>query len=411
MRYLILSDIHANATALEAALGAAKDRWDKVLCLGDVVGYGPDPNEVIDRVRELGAKTIRGNHDKAGSGIANADDFNPVARNVALWTRNQLRPENRVWLEELPTGPATVDGFSLVHGAHRDEDEYVFAPAQALDGLLDAPSPITFFGHTHLQGGFTLRDNKVGVLHFKPADGAPVSRLTIEPGTTYLLNPGSVGQPRDGDPRAAFAISDIPNNTVDFWRVPYDIEAVQKRIAGAADKQPIVRALNQQEAMEPGETPYREERRRLPMAFLAGAVIVILIFGAFLLLTQVMRSHDSPAVVKFPFGPAEQAYVPHIQFLDIQLAHATNFLNQDFTYVAGTVFNDGPHRVRGLEVTVEFHDPFQQVILRDSNQLIGSQDASLGAGQRRDFQVQMEHLPAQWDKQYPSIRVTGLALE
>jgi hypothetical protein len=163
--------------------------------------------------------------------------------------------------------------------------------------------------------------------------------------------------------------------------------------------------------MEPGETPYREERRRLPMAFLAGAVIVILIFGAFLLLTHVMRSHDSPAVVKFPFGPAEQAYVPHIQFLDIQLAHATNFLNQDFTYVAGTVFNDGPHRVRGLEVTVEFHDPFQQVILRDSNQLIGSQDASLGAGQRRDFQVQMEHLPAQWDKQYPSIRVTGLALE
>ncbi len=96
MRYLILSDIHANATALEAALEAAKGRWDKVLCLGDVVGYGPDPNEVIDKVRELGATTIRGNHDKAGSGIANADDFNPVARNVALWTRDQLRPENRV---------------------------------------------------------------------------------------------------------------------------------------------------------------------------------------------------------------------------------------------------------------------------------------------------------------------------
>jgi hypothetical protein len=115
--------------------------------------------------------------------------------------------------------------------------------------------------------------------------------------------------------------------------------------------------------------------------------------------------------VKFPFGPAEQAYAPHIQFLDIQLAHATNFLNQDFTYVAGTVFNDGPRKVRGLEVTVEFHDPFHQVILRDSNQLIGSKDAPLEPGQRRDFQVQMEHLPAEWDKQYPSIRVTGLALE
>jgi hypothetical protein len=146
MRYLILSDIHANVTALEAALEAAKGRWDKVLCLGDVVGYGPDPNEVIDRIRQLDALAIRGNHDKAGSGIANADDFNPVARNVALWTRDQLRPENQKWLEELPTGPVSVGGFSLVHGAFRDEDEYVFAPAQALEGLLDAPCRLPFSG-------------------------------------------------------------------------------------------------------------------------------------------------------------------------------------------------------------------------------------------------------------------------
>jgi predicted phosphodiesterase len=243
MRYLILSDIHANVTALDAALEAAKGRWDKALCLGDVVGYGPDPNEVIDSIRKLGALAIRGNHDKAGSGIANADDFNPVARNVALWTRDQLRPENRKWLEELPIGPATVEGFSLVHGAFRDEDEYVFAPAQALEGLLDAPSPITFFGHTHLQGGFTLRDNKVGVLHFKPAAESLSSTLVIEPGTTYLLNPGSVGQPRDGDARAAFAIADIANNTIEFWRVPYDIEAVQARMTAAGLPDPLVRRL------------------------------------------------------------------------------------------------------------------------------------------------------------------------
>jgi predicted phosphodiesterase len=244
MRYLILSDIHANVTALDAALEAAKGRWDKVLCLGDVVGYGPDPNEVIDCVRRLDALAIRGNHDKAGSGIANADDFNPVARNVALWTREQLRPENQKWLEELPTGPVSVGGFSLVHGAHRDEDEYVFAPAQALEGLLDAPSPITFFGHTHLQGGFTLRDNKVGVLHLKPAANTLSSSLVIEPGTTYLLNPGSVGQPRDGDARAAFAIADIANNSVEFWRVPYDIEAVQTRMTAAGLPDPLIRRLS-----------------------------------------------------------------------------------------------------------------------------------------------------------------------
>src|SRR5215469_15888816 len=136
MRHLILSDIHANLTALEAVLEAAKDKWDKAVCLGDVVGYGPDPNEVIDRVRSLNAVTIRGNHDKAGSGLANAEDFNPVARAVALWTREHLRPENREWLENLPTGPLQVNSFYMVHGAVHDEDEYVFAPAQALGSLL-----------------------------------------------------------------------------------------------------------------------------------------------------------------------------------------------------------------------------------------------------------------------------------
>jgi predicted phosphodiesterase len=244
MRYLILSDIHANLTALNAALDAAGGHWEKAICLGDIVGYGPDPNEVIDRVRELNALTIRGNHDKAGSGIANADDFNPVARSVALWTRSQLRPENREYLEKLPTGPVTINGFSLVHGAFRDEDEYVFAPAQALDSLLDAPSPVTFFGHTHLQGGFTLSEEKVGVLHFKPAGEEKFASLKIEPEITYLLNPGSIGQPRDGDTRAAFAISDLENKQVEFWRVPYDIEGVQKRMAAAGLPEALILRLS-----------------------------------------------------------------------------------------------------------------------------------------------------------------------
>lgn len=243
MRLLILSDIHANATALEAALAAAQGRWDRPLCLGDVVGYGPDPNEVVDRVRELGAVTIRGNHDKAGCGLEDPADFNPVARSAALWTREQLRPENREYLQKLPIGPLQVDGVSLVHGALHDEDEYVFAPAQAIDGLLDSPSAVTFFGHTHMQGGFCMQDNEVSVLHFRPAAGKQFTTLEIEEGTHYLLNPGSVGQPRDGDVRAAFAIADLDRHAVEFWRVPYDVESVQKRMLEAGLPESLVLRL------------------------------------------------------------------------------------------------------------------------------------------------------------------------
>lgn len=245
MRFLILSDIHANLTALEAALATAEGRWDKAVCLGDVVGYGPDPNEVIDRIRAISAMTIRGNHDKVACGLTSADDFNPIARAAILWTRQQLRPENREYIEKLPIGPASADGFSLVHGALRDEDAYVVAPAQALDSLLEAPSPVTFFGHTHLQGGFSLgADNEVHALRFKPADGEPFAKLEIKKGITYLLNPGSIGQPRDGDPRAAFAIGDLSRGEVEFWRVPYDVESVQQRMEKAGLPESLVLRLS-----------------------------------------------------------------------------------------------------------------------------------------------------------------------
>ncbi len=230
MRYLILSDIHANATALEAALEAAKDRWDRVACLGDLVGYGPDPNEVIDRVRALDSTSIRGNHDKAGCGLADAEDFNPIARAAAQWTRQQLRPENAAYLRDLPAGPLSVDGISLIHGAVRDEDEYVIAPGQALASLLEAPTSVNFFGHTHIQGGFSFLNNRLEVLQPRPEAGARFAALQIDEGTRYLLNPGSIGQPRDGDSRAAFAIADLTHRVVEFWRVPYEVRAVQRRM-------------------------------------------------------------------------------------------------------------------------------------------------------------------------------------
>jgi predicted phosphodiesterase len=243
MRYLILSDIHANLIALDAVLEAAEGRWEKAVCLGDVVGYGPDPNQSVDRIRSLGAITIRGNHDKGVGDPALAGDFNPVARNVLRWTHDQLRAENRKYIENLPKGPKSVGSFSIVHGAFCDEDEYVFSPALALDGLLESPTPVAFFGHTHIQGGFTLHGAAAAVLSSRPAPGKMISPLTIEPGIKYLLNPGSVGQPRDGDPRAAFAIADLQHHLVEFWRVPYDIEAVQNRMAQAGLPEPLILRL------------------------------------------------------------------------------------------------------------------------------------------------------------------------
>ncbi|HXQ27273.1 MAG TPA: metallophosphoesterase family protein [Candidatus Acidoferrales bacterium] len=243
MRYLILSDIHANLTALNAVLNAARGRWEKAVCLGDLVGYGPDPNEVIDRVRALPAVTIRGNHDKAISGLANPEEFNPVARDAVLWTRAQLRPENLDYLQKLPGGPVRVDAFSIVHGSVYDEDEYVFSPALAIDGLLSAPTPVVFFGHTHIQGGFTLRGEDVQVVAFKPEGGSRFAALTVKEDTQYLLNPGSIGQPRDGDTRAGFAIADLDNQSVEFWRVPYDIEDVQRRMARAGLPEPLILRL------------------------------------------------------------------------------------------------------------------------------------------------------------------------
>ena len=244
MRFLILSDIHANATALSAALAAVEGRWDRALCLGDRVGYGPDPNEVMDVVRGIARTIIRGNHDKAACGQTDAEDFNPVARIAAEWTHSQLTPENLEFLRNLPAGPVQTEGLTLVHGAVADEDEYVFAPAQALDGLLESTSPVTFFGHTHFQGGFSYREDKLDVIQLRPRPGASFAALRLEEGTRYLLNPGSIGQPRDSDPRAGFAIADLTHQVVEFWRVPYDIAAVQARVRQAGLPEPLAARLS-----------------------------------------------------------------------------------------------------------------------------------------------------------------------
>lgn len=243
MRYLILSDIHANITAFDAVLASAEGHWDRAICLGDIVGYGPDPDEAVERLRSLDCITIRGNHDKAISGLDEAEDFNPVARTAVLWSRERLSDENLDFLTSLRSGPVVVDGFCIVHGSIRNEDEYVFVPPQAIEALRNAPTSLTFFGHTHRQGGFLQRGAGLGVVNFDLTARNLVWTLKLEEGVTYLLNPGSIGQPRDGDPRAAYAIADTKHGTVEFWRVPYDIAAVQARMLDALLPEPLILRL------------------------------------------------------------------------------------------------------------------------------------------------------------------------
>jgi predicted phosphodiesterase len=244
MRYLILSDIHANITALDSVLSAAEGRWQKAVCLGDIVGYGPDPNEAVDRIRSLGCVAIRGNHDKAIAGLTEAEEFNPIARAAMLWSRERLTAENLEFLAQLRQGPVFVDGFCIVHGSIRDEDEYIFVPPQALEELRVAPAALTFFGHTHRQGGFMQRGAGVGVINFAPSPKSAIGNLPLEENATYLLNPGSIGQPRDGDPRAAYAIADTDERRVEYWRTPYDIAAVQQRMTDALLPEPLVMRLS-----------------------------------------------------------------------------------------------------------------------------------------------------------------------
>jgi hypothetical protein len=164
--------------------------------------------------------------------------------------------------------------------------------------------------------------------------------------------------------------------------------------------------------MEPAETANRQERSSFPAAFVIGLVVVALLFGGLVLLTRLTKPAGGPqAAQHFPFSAAEQAYSEHIHFKNIQMAQATNFLNQEFTYVAGTISNDGAQTLRGLEVVLEFRDPFNQVILRENQLLIGKGAPPLDGGARRDFQVTLEHVPAEWNQQYPSFRVVGLLLE
>jgi Predicted phosphoesterase len=242
MRALILSDIHGNLEALNAVLEAAGD-YDVLWNLGDVVGYGASPNEVINIVRRRAQMNVRGNHDRVCCGLASALGFNPVARAAAVWTREEMTAANREWLAQVPAGPlqpADLPGVMLAHGSPLNEDQYIITMRDAWAPLQQKGTTITFIGHTHLQGGFAQRDQDWHELRpqYSTRNESDGWTLTIAENTRHLINPGSIGQPRDCDWRAAFAIYDTDTQEIIFRRVPYDLTAAQGRIlmAGLPEK-------------------------------------------------------------------------------------------------------------------------------------------------------------------------------
>jgi diadenosine tetraphosphatase ApaH/serine/threonine PP2A family protein phosphatase len=233
MRYLVLTDIHANLEALEACLAHARERrYDEALVLGDVVGYGADPNAVIQAIQDLNPLAIiRGNHDKVACGIDQADGFNPVAKSAAHWTLGVLAPEHRQCLIPLPELNHPLDDLGkLSRGSPFDEDAYIFDELDAVRALKVSSRPLCLFGHTHYPMTFELSAQKFDSID-PPA--AAETRLQMRIGSKYLVNPGSVGQPRDGDPRAAYGIVDTRQRCVELFRVAYRVEVAQAKVIRA----------------------------------------------------------------------------------------------------------------------------------------------------------------------------------
>lgn len=224
MKYAIISDIHANLEALTAVLEQIDQIGvDQIACLGDVVGYNGNPNECVELIRSRQIPTICGNHDAVACGAAEPWGFNPVALAAALWTRENLKAVNLEWLRGLPN-TRRFDEFLAVHGSPMDRDTYMFGWEDVLphlDYLKEQKVRLCFFGHTHCPGIFS-------------ADGMytvdSAGRFNLGQSKTFLINPGSVGQPRDGDPRAAFGLLNTDRQQYELVRVPYPLKLAAEKV-------------------------------------------------------------------------------------------------------------------------------------------------------------------------------------
>lgn len=269
-RVLVLSDIHANLAALETVLDHARGEYDALWCLGDVVGYGPCPNECVELMEERASLCVVGNHDWAALGRAgvDVDSFNPIARAAVLWTREQLTSASRHYLESLPDEPVNIDGigdFLITHASPREPVwEYILTPGIAMENFAAFHEPICLVGHTHKPAIFRWRIASDGeetatpgqaalavpaysgvatVDMLQPVEGEPIL-LETSAHQRLILNPGSVGQPRDNDARAAYAIMDLETMSWCYRRVEYPIELTQSQMRAAGLPQRLIDRLS-----------------------------------------------------------------------------------------------------------------------------------------------------------------------
>jgi len=243
MHYLIFTDIHGNLEAFLAVLRfIQKRKIDHYVFLGDLVGYGASPNEIVQKVRAFKPLSIiRGNHDKAVCGLDSIQTFNPIAASAIHWSRENILKKNLDFLCSLKKGPVIIDDhIMLCHGAPFDEDHYIFGEFDAAEAFTHITTPLCFFGHTHFPFIYFEKDNQIDGNFLQENS----SELKLEKGVKYLINPGSVGQPRDRNSRAAFAIYDSSARKIKFFRIEYDIKEAQRKIRAAGLPAALAERLN-----------------------------------------------------------------------------------------------------------------------------------------------------------------------
>ncbi len=231
MRFLVFSDVHSNLEAFRKFLKySEKLAFDGYIFLGDLVGYGPNPNEVVDRFRKLdNVYMVRGNHDKVIAGLDSKEFFNPVAVKAVDWSSKKLNPENKNFISKIPRGPLTVKNkITIFHGAIFNEDYYILNPFDAAVVIKASPTKISFFGHTHIPVIYRMEGKSFEIIVPEAKKGG--AKIKLKENSHYLINPGSIGQPRDGNPKISFMLFDLKNMVIEYFRLKYPWEKTQSKI-------------------------------------------------------------------------------------------------------------------------------------------------------------------------------------